>query len=242
MPRMTDDELLAAIAPVRWSRAWWRTRAPAAAGILVTGILVNAIWETIARPGLGWLSQLVLNAGAGLSDYIANRPFEAAALDPDTLPATQLLILTFSVLAGILTTVSLAVLARGRLFAAVVGRDLDEVSNKARTETEARELRRSLLDRKLRLYGGLFTIVALALLASTLFSVSNLAAAIEVARVHRANIAILKPHSSDHDIDVLNARFASMRTRSDYAELRRSMNEIAKKVGIELRQVNWFRE
>ena len=240
MSGMSDDELLEAVAPLRWSRAWWKSRMPAVAGILGTGIIVNAIWETIARPGLGWFARFVVNASGSLSETLANSPFENAALDPDTLPSSGLLVLVLCVMCGLMGIGSMRILFRGRIRAGI-DRQLDEVTVRARTETEAYELRSSFFARKTRFYGSLMVFLSVMSLGSAVFVIANVQASLEVSRVHRANIAILRPHLEAHDIDVLDARFASMKTKADYGALRATMNEMATKVGVELRQVQWFR-
>src|SRR5262245_61627381 len=109
--RASDDELMDSIAPRRWSRKWWSARLPAGAWLLGGGLVVNGMWELVARPGLGWATQAGLWVGATLSDSIANAPYARASLDAETEP--QITVFQAMLMAVIFLTVCATAYAWG---------------------------------------------------------------------------------------------------------------------------------
>lgn len=223
---MTDDELLTSIGPARWSRTWWRHRAPVASGVILGGLTVNFLWESIARPGLSWLGQITLVAGAAISESLANGPFAAAALDPDPLPGMAMLALFLGLVSATMLVGGLQ-FRFNHLVDSRIDRDIARVSVTARTELEAREASSAFLRRKIRRYANGLIVFALLVIGLALLFVSNLQAAINVAQVYRANVTILRPHVTDQEVHVLNAQFASMKTEADYRVINSAMVGLA---------------
>ena len=59
---------------------------------------------------------------------------------------------------------------------------------------------------------------------------------ISIWRIYNANLKILTPHISGPERDALEARFAGIKTKSQYVKLNDDMIKIAETNGIELRE------
>jgi hypothetical protein len=181
-------------------------------GAIAIGVIGSGLWDMLAKPGLGRLGRLFLTLVTLGSESARSQAYADAALDPTPLPSLILLLflyaLPFLVLLGDVT-------AKGTRF--LFG-------------TKLKELRP----------GGYrvisITILAMFLLAASWGFVKFLTVnqSVLIYRVFNANMRICAPYLSDSEERKFKARFAAVKTRSDYLAIEEDLKKLAvsKSIGL----------
>lgn len=200
----------------RGKEHWWRRPAPVSiAGVLLMGVIGSSLYDMAIKPGIGSVGKYFLTVVTLGSESIRNSVYASAALDP----TSRAQITTLSVCVGIFSAFTIAAILipglRRKLNAEGAQGDAFRASS--------RRLRKHLI---------------VLVLASTLMVNAitlMLSQSISIWRTYNANLKILAPHISDSERALLEARFASVKTKDEYVMLRGDMAAIAKAKGAELR-------
>jgi hypothetical protein len=183
----------------------------AATYAIFLGLIGSALWDLVAKPGMGRVATALLSVAGALSSTVKDAPYSMAAIDPSTLPALLLLIIA--------AATALAAGLPRQVLSRLRGRRL----------CGARRTRISQLLRiAMRVYVGLFGIGAVVVTLT-------INQAILIRRVFTANLAICGPKFTEAERLAFAAEFAGIRTRAGYERLDVALRQAASARGVRLR-------
>ncbi len=220
--------------PVSSKKSIWSKQAPITiAGVVLLGIIGSTLYDLLVKPGLTKFGRFALDVLTLGSKRLLDSSYASASLDPN--PVTGLLLLQGALLAASYP----AFVMLGKW---VAERERDKIEQRTKDLPEgdvnaAIERERDRLSKKVKRLTLSFWIMFLPwiLMAVLAFSVHN--QSVLVWRVFNANLVIISPKATPVEIAQFRAKFASMKSKSDYVTLSNTMSTLAKERGIELHTV-----
>jgi len=116
-----------------------------------------------------------------------------------------------------------------------IQRRIGELSIKARSESEAAQVVREDVKKRRRAMATLASVLSVFQIGAVWILFAQVNTAIRLASTFRANIAILTPHVEPREIDLLNARFAAMKTKADHDAIQERLRTLGGNAGVTLR-------
>jgi hypothetical protein len=205
-------------------------------GAILVGVISNAIWDVVAKPGLNNLSSAALRLIGLLSTTVADLPYSTAALNPYALPSLIILLLIVASIPGFGIQPLVRPLVEWRLDRYVTPSSDALVTSSETVESEQAARSAALKVSKILKVASL----VLALFCLFVFMVSYVTfgivnRAIAIRRIYEANLDIIAPYVSSQERLQLQAQFAAMTIKRDYIAIRLRLETIASKNAVKLR-------
>jgi len=192
---------------------------------IILGTVGSGLWDLLFKPGIGTCGRYI----TGISSYIDNAVFTSAALDP--LPLSSLIIILLLATTPLLGALYFVFLGFIKIpFEVLMHRKL-ACSNET-TEAHIRRLRKWL--RLTAMLGVLLSVLVFSA-GYTAFAVLN--EAVLVWRTFNKNIDICAPFMSAEQHSSALASFRSMSTRTDFDNVKSTLNDLATQHSIVLK---WY--
>ena len=215
-------------------KAWLPPSILAISGTLLLAIIGSGLWELAVRPGLFLMNHVVRHLFASLYVRFVDIAYDSAALGPDPLPNLILLLLVTS----IPVTGAIVIAARKWWKPYSQRKTQQKIAALIKGDKSADDQKAIIfqwLRRRLHMIELVLICYLLFLFAAGYSAFTIINEAIYIRRVHEANIAILTPYIPSSDLNFIQSRFASMRSKADYDKVYSTMYQIARAHGVALR-------
>jgi hypothetical protein len=184
---------------------------------VVLGVLSNAVWELVAKPGVTWLGRSIVWVATIGNKRLQDSLYAEAALDPTSMPSIYGVHLLVGGLIGLAAVLGLVIALIGSSGEAGVGHSRGWLFGPSRVS-------------------GLVVLavpaIAVAITLGLAIKLALIRLPIAVRRTFIANFNICKPAMTEVEQSRLMASFSGMRTRQDYDALSKTLQDIASKNGI----------
>jgi hypothetical protein len=199
----------------------------AVGGTILLTLFCNALWDALAKPGLNWLSRVLLGVFTLGSSTVRDLPYSIASLNPYPLPSLLLLICVAYFPVWFLGFM----LGKWNVTRSVA--KMRSLNNN--NSEEASKALTSMLHRRKRIAAVALLVLLLPLMPFFFIGVSVLTEAISIRRIHDANMDIVAPYVKPEDRLKLQSAFAMMTTKAEHVALMSRLKAIASTNGIHLR-------
>jgi hypothetical protein len=197
-----------------------KTIKSAAVTVIALGILTNWIYDILFKPGVSYVSAILIDFVTLGSNTFRNAIYSSAAVDPTALPALIVMFAAVMSLPYVLGDLLSAIRSRR------AKRRVTSAPRRNLTDAEISDLKNEL-DRKIRKIEWTGIIALSLCVISALTMATMISSAISVWRVFHANLTIVAPYVSEVDSKKLRAEFAKMKSSTDYENLNKKLDQIA---------------
>ena len=195
-------------------------------GAVVVGVMGNAAWELLVRPGVTRLGRLIAHVMTLGSMALRNAPYASAALDPTPLPALAGYMLLTSFPLGVAT----AIVLRGYAHYLFRHRQKKLGATDVHRESERRVSNHTLF--------ALAATMVVGLTAVSSISYSIVDRAVLIWRVFNTDMRICAPFLTPGETAMLQSTFARMTTEADYEKVHAILEAKAKAHNVSLSNVS----
>jgi hypothetical protein len=206
--------------------------AGAAVATIVLGAIGSGVWDLVGKPGVTRFSHAFMWAITAGSVRLRNAPYSAASLDPTPLPSLLLLYLA-SQLPVLFLSMFLSRYPAKRI-TRPLERHSDQVKALTDNPTVNDEQKRFAMEQlwlRIRRWNtavhtlSIVLLVGLVVLSGTSYSLVS--QAVLIWRVYRADMRICAPFMSQQEVAAFEARYAAMKTRTEFEQIRSQLAEVA---------------